>query len=295
MLFSPFKNPGFANSADHPSHCNSDERPAGIPDPHRAGYLICETPCLDCRARTWAARYPWGGWYSSPYCHACLDLSMTSQDSEDRLQHKHRAEKQAYLNAGLTEADLAVKWELDQRLRRLTRDPVQQCFAFLVGSTGTGKSSQAIAAIKHYVDRRWRCRYLTETDMIRLLQKKQLDIGDLRDLDLLVLDEFGSSNPAHWQSDWLREVIDGRYRSKRPTIFSSNHSLRALSKREGLGRLIVERIFECCRDAEGSLKSEDALYIECNWSFRIGQPAALPDGCINSPHPLSSKPGRPTP
>ena len=143
MLFSPFKNPGFGTSADHPSHCNSDERPSGIPDPHRAGYLICETPCLDCRARTWAARYPWGGWYASPYCHACLDLSMTSQDSEDRLEHQHRAEKQAYLNAGLTEADLAVKWEIDQRLRRFPSP--RSCSAVLCFSRRLHRDRQIFA------------------------------------------------------------------------------------------------------------------------------------------------------
>ena len=286
MLFQHFRNPRRSDAADNPRHCSSPDKPNGLPDGQRPGYLILEAPCKDCGARTWAARYPWGGWYSSPFCHACLDNSMHMEDRADREEQQRRADKQAYLNAGLTEADLAVSWELDRRLRRLTRDPVPQCFAYLVGSTGTGKSSQAISAVKHYVERGWRCRYLTETDLIRLLQTKTLDVGVLRDLDLLVLDEFGSSNPATWQSDWLREVIDGRYRQRKPTIFSSNHSLKTLSGKEGLGRLIVERIYECCRDDEGSVKSEKALYIECTWSFRIGADAKLPEGCVGSPFPL---------
>jgi len=286
MLFHHFKNPRRTDAVDNPRHCSTKERPAGIPDPQRPGYLICEAPCHDCRGRTWAAKYPWGGWYASPFCHACLDSSMYEEDKADRQAQQERADRQSFLNAGLTEADLAIDRELDPRLKRLTRDPIPQCFVYLVGSTGTGKTSQATAAVKHYVERGWRCRYLTETDVIRLLQSKMLDVGTLRDLDLLVLDEFGSSNPATWQNDWLREVIDGRYRQRKPTIFSSNHSLRTLSSKEGLGRLIVERIHECCKDANGSIKTPEALYIECTWSHRIGAAAKLPEGCINSPYPL---------
>ncbi len=289
MLFNSFINPRQTDALDNPKRCNSATAPAGFPDPQREDYLICEAPCADCKARTWAAPYPWGGWYASPYCHACLNKALRGEDRADRQQHQARAERQSYLNAGLTEADLAVSWKVDKRLTRLTRDPRPQCFGYLVGSTGTGKSSQAITAVKHYVAQGWRCRYLTETDLIRLLQAKDLDVGTLRDLDLLVLDEFGSSNPATWQSDWIREVIDGRYRQRKPTIFSSNHSLKTLSSKEGLGRLITERIYECSRDDSGSLKSEDALYIECDWSFRIGARAKLPEGCINSPYTLRPK------
>ena len=286
MFFESFKTPAYTDAIDNPAHCNSEERPEGIPDPQREDYLISEAPCRDCRQRTWAAQYPWGGWYSSPFCHACLNKSMTERSNTHRHEQDESAARQAFLNAGLTKADVSVEFELDPRLKRLTRDPSPQCFAYLVGSTGTGKTSQAVTAVKHYVERGWRCRYLTETDLIRLLQAKHLDVQALRDLDLLVLDEFGSSNPATWQSDWIREVIDGRYRQRKPTVLSSNHSLRTLSSKEGLGRLIIERIFECSRDEAGSLKSEDALYVECDWSYRIGANAKLPEGCINSPFTL---------
>lgn len=262
--------------------CKSESRPPGlIPDPHRANFFITEKSCEDCGRRSWSSN-GLGFWYTSRWCHVCLDISMSTKEERKWSSFEEKANRQSFLNAGLTSADLKTSFKLDPRLQTFTKDESDRHFAYLVGSTGTGKTTQTIQAIKHYVSKGWRCRYLTETDMIRLLQEKELTVSMLKDLDLLVLDEFGSSNPGHWQNDWLRDIVNGRYRDKKPTIFSSNHSLSTLSTKKGLGRIIIERIFERAQE-DGSLKSENALYIEFDWSHRIGVKAKLPEGCINSP------------
>ena len=270
------------------SHKSTTRPPGLIPDPNRSCYFITEESCQDCGRRSWVTETPFGFWYVSPLCHACCDKGMKEKTDGTWKGWRVAANKQSFLNAGLTQAELVISWKLDSRLKRFSTDYKEQCFAYLVGSTGTGKSTQAWETIKFYVSMGWRCRYLTETDLIRLLQEKVLTVSTLVEIDLLVIDEFGSSNPGHWQNDWLREIVDGRYRNRRPTVFSSNHSLRTLSKKEGLGRVIVERIFERVRGEGGLLQSEDALYIECCWSYRIGVKANLPEGCVNSPFPLEN-------
>ena len=279
---------------DNPIHATVETLPAGTPDPQRKGYIITDAPCIDCGSHSWAVpshvenkrgQIVKEQWYVSPWCHACLNadalgLSKSRHDEQDRA-----SDIQRYHNAGLTDADLAVSRPMQDQLRGFSRtDYSPEWCAYLVGSTGTGKTSQAIAAVKHYVSRGWRCRYLTERDLFRLLRPAEggprLRPEQLIDLDLLVIDEFGSAGRTDWQHEILRDVIDGRYRARRPTIFASNHSLRTLSAKEGLGRIIIERIYEGVQAHEHGIKAEGSKYLEYTYSHRIGVRVELPEGSL---------------
>ncbi|MGG3997902.1 ATP-binding protein, partial [Aneurinibacillus thermoaerophilus] len=44
----------------------------------------------------------------------------------------------------------------------------------------------------------------------------------LRDCDLLVLDDIGAEKITDWVLDVMFRIIDGRYRKKRPILYTSN-------------------------------------------------------------------------
>lgn len=46
----------------------------------------------------------------------------------------------------------------------------------------------------------------------------------LRECDLLVLDDIGAEKTSDWVLEVLFRIIDGRYRNKRPTMFTTNFS-----------------------------------------------------------------------
>lgn len=64
-------------------------------------------------------------------------------------------------------------------------------------------------------------------------------------VDVLVLDDLGSEKPTDWVREQLFMLIDERYGAKRPTIFTSNLSLKELALT--LSERIADRILEMCR------------------------------------------------
>ena len=69
-----------------------------------------------------------------------------------------------------------------------------------------------------------------------------------------------------------------RMNERKPTIFSSNHSLKTIARRPGLGRPIAERIFEGLGGREG-MRRLNSKYRQYTFSYRIGKSVGLPDGC----------------
>ena len=292
-MYDAIKNARPNAARDSLHRCQTAKAPAGCwPDPHRPGYVINPKACVECGEHTWSVLTPWRKWYNSPFCHVCLDLDMSRPLDEQAEERAERNAEQALRNAGLTPADLAHTYTLIDQLRGFERHHTQWC-AYLLGSTGTGKTSQAIQAIKTYTRAGWRCRYVTEADALALLKPGGMDLDHLASYDLLVLDEFGSAGHTQWQQGTIRALIDSRYRQRLPTIFCSNHSLHTLAKKEGLGRLVIERIFEGCRPVDGGgVLADGARYAEFTHSYRIGRPAALPEGAEGLKHRPQTPPAQ---
>jgi hypothetical protein len=264
------------SARDLPVKCFSARRPAGIDDPRRPGFMIAFRKCVDCGADTWASKALGRGWYVSPFCHTCLNDSATDY-FKSKVTFDVRANlRQRHHNAGLTDRDIDTHFDLDHVFKRFDGD--LWC-AFLVGLPGTGKTTQLVEAIKYHVGGGLRCRYLVEGDLCRLLRPDGgLKIEDLLELDLLCLDEFGSDGRTEWGVSQIKAVIDGRYRERKPTILSSNHSLKTIAKRPGLGRPVAERIFEGLGGREG-MRRVNSKYRQYRFSYRIGKTVGLPDGC----------------
>ena len=64
----------------------------------------------------------------------------------------------------------------------------------------------------------------------------------LLECDLLVLDDIGAEKVTDWVQDVLFRMIDGRYRQKKPILYTSN--LRPAELQERLGARIYDRVLE---------------------------------------------------
>jgi len=101
------------------------------------------------------------------------------------------------------------------------------------GDPGNGKSHLA-AAICHKLKERDKIPvFQTMTELLERIrstfrqQSRESEreiMAALQDCDLLVLDDLGAEKVSDWTLDVLFRIIDGRYRAKKPTLFTTNFS-----------------------------------------------------------------------
>ena len=102
----------------------------------------------------------------------------------------------------------------------------------LVGGTGTGKTHLAAAAANVALKRGQSVWFAVVPDLLDMLRRTyQVDSElsydelseSLREIDLLVLDDFGAHSPTPWADEKLYQLYAARYVARRPTMFTTNH------------------------------------------------------------------------
>lgn len=131
----------------------------------------------------------------------------------------------------------------------------------LIGGVGTGKSHLAAAIMAALVDR-WRVQYMTVADLVGLVRdtwRRDSAVSEAevmatlsRDVDLLVLDEFGVQSGSENERQILTNVMDLRYRNLLPTVCISN-----------LGR---EEFDAVCGDRMASRLRETSRVVAFTWA-----------------------------
>ena len=78
-------------------------------------------------------------------------------------------------------------------------------------------------------------------------------IRTIQNADLLILDDLGAENETSWSRSMIYEIIDFRYRNKKPLIITTNLSMDALKEKltgdDGVART-YDRIIEMCQPIE---------------------------------------------
>lgn len=74
-------------------------------------------------------------------------------------------------------------------------------------------------------------------------QEEQL-IDELARADILIIDDFGTETEKDWVNEKYYEIIDGRYTSRKITIFTSNYCISRLNYDERITNRILERSLE---------------------------------------------------
>lgn len=109
-----------------------------------------------------------------------------------------------------------------------------QNFLVYCGSPGIGKTYLCAAMVEWAMTQFNSIRYWNESELLKRVRSSMEEVkGDyLTSLKLLIDDEFviiddiGSTNLNEWRKEIIFDAIDERYNSMKPTIITSNFSIK---------------------------------------------------------------------
>ena len=153
---------------------------------------------------------------------------------------------------------------------------------WLIGPPGTGKTHLASAIVRHIIEQRdAMAEIYTSREIIRKLRAmwnnrgaredrdiferpltEEALIDDLGQTPLLVIDEAGVGFGTEAEMVQLYDVVDLRYKLRRPTVLVSN--LAAEDLKTALGDRAYDRL------------RESARMLTCKWKSHRGEPPAVP-------------------
>jgi len=133
----------------------------------------------------------------------------------------------------------------------------------LMGTVGTGKTMLATIIANEFMKHKIPVAFVITADLMAELRQSQF--GEARDLEerikrlvttpVVFFDDIGKEKATEWVQDQYFRIVDGRYRSKLTTIFTTNLSFKELSTR--LGDAVVSRLYEMTKDRQVIIKAKD--------------------------------------
>jgi len=206
---------------------------------------------------------------------------------EKEEEAKRKAEQQARLNRMFALADLGPRfqectfenWEDRSGSEHTFRAVKKYAEEFkqnagdgllIFGAPGNGKSHLAAAAVNYLIPRGVTCVFRSSPGLLKRLQdtygpdSRYTETEILKELeraDLLVLDDIGAeqSERSHrhsmtaWAESVLYNIIDSRYRWKKPIIVTTNCGIEELESR--ISERTFDRILEMCLLVENGASS----------------------------------------
>ena len=120
----------------------------------------------------------------------------------------------------------------------------------LIGNLGVGKTMLGCAALNHIINTRAvECRYIYTPDLFDMIRDSfddptlsKLRITEVCNLPCIFLDDPGVAKDSEWTQSLYMQIIDARYREKRPTFMASNEGMAKLE--QILGARSMSRIVE---------------------------------------------------
>lgn len=122
----------------------------------------------------------------------------------------------------------------------------------LYGSNGVGKTHLATAIGNYLVyELGISCYFAPVSTLIRDIQKrfnkKNADEKDdperlCKTVDLLILDDLGREKQSEWSQQILFDIIDARYRAKKPIIITTNLNPEGYSFQDAIGDAAASRM-----------------------------------------------------
>ncbi len=123
----------------------------------------------------------------------------------------------------------------------------------LYGDTETGKSYGAACIANKLIEQFVPVCMINLSTVLNNLEgsrggEKNTYIENLMQYPLLILDDFGIERQTEWALEQIFNVIDARYRSKKPLIITTNLSMVELNSPKSLAhKRIYRRIKEMCQ------------------------------------------------
>lgn len=218
---------------------------------------ICHTP-RQCKVVI-------GGNLMLPRCTCQCQQERLRQEEEEEKARRFRLEIDRNRSIGLPnpslrkqtfETDLGYNPEAMSRARNYVRhweEFYKEGIGLLFwGSVGTGKSFLAGCIANALLDRGVRVmmtncsRILNQLSGLRSGENNRF-IDGLCAFELLIIDDLGMERSSEYAREQIFSVIDSRYRSGRPTIYTTNIHIDQLKNTTDLNdRRIFDRVLERC-------------------------------------------------
>lgn len=200
-----------------------------------------------------------------PRCTCQCEQERMRKEEEEEKARRFRLEIDQNRSAGLPspilrkhtfETDLGYNPEAMNRARNYVRhweEFYKEGIGLLFwGSVGTGKSFLAGCIANALLDKGVRVRMtncsriLNELSGLRSGENNRF-IDRLCAFDLLIIDDLGMERSSEYAREQIFSVIDSRYRSGRPTIYTTNIHLEQMKNTTDLNdQRIFDRVLERC-------------------------------------------------
>lgn len=191
----------------------------------------------------------------------CMVEAAEQRRAETRA-NEARMQAERYRQEGFTDsAYLKMTFERDDDpdhilskaarnyAENFTNAPEQHGIMF-TGNVGTGKTFYACCIANAVIDRGYSALVTTLQPLIRELRNydtAEQALRRIRQADLLVLDDLGSTALNDFTTDKIFEIVDERYRSGKPLIVTTNLNPDEAWKSSIGMRRIFDRLRERCR------------------------------------------------
>ena len=128
---------------------------------------------------------------------------------------------------------------------------------YIYGDTGTGKTHLTACMANTLLNQGYSVLFTNFFEISKSIKstfgKSELSendyINNLANIDFLFIDDLGTERVQSGESDlWMQEkifdVLNRRYNNRKPTVFTSNHSINELVNERGFMKKTVDRIIE---------------------------------------------------
>lgn len=120
---------------------------------------------------------------------------------------------------------------------------------YVCGPAGVGKTHLAASLIDYFAPSMPEIRAYHETEIFGKLRQAissgSIDYSEVLkymiDYELIIIDDIGTSNISDWKCEVMFDLVNIRYNSRRPTVYTSNLSPQELC--DAYGVRISSRIF----------------------------------------------------
>jgi DNA replication protein DnaC len=121
----------------------------------------------------------------------------------------------------------------------------------LFGAVGTGKTFGAACIANALIDKGYPCLVTNFARLVNsiggMFEGRQDYIDSLDRFDLLVIDDLAAERDTEYMGEIVQNIIDARYRAKKPLIVTTNLTADELKRPADMRRQrVFSRLFEMC-------------------------------------------------
>lgn len=204
----------------------------------------------------------------TPYCLCKCEKERRDKEYEERKQQERKRRIQDMRRVGFPDSDMQ-SWNFDnddmanEKITGIMKNYVEHFpemldrgkGLLLYGTVGTGKTFAAACVANALIDKGYPCLMtnfarLTNT-ITGMHEGKQQYIDSLNKFDLIVIDDLASERDTEYMGEIVQNIIDSRYRAKKPLIVTTNLTAQELKSPVDMRKQrIYSRLFDMCLPIE---------------------------------------------